>query len=161
MREIKFTKQERDSIVVKLLRYFEDELDQELGQFDGEFLLDFLIKALGPHFYNRGLLDAQVGKLCVGNFFQNFDPNGVPSVEVQAVFGQGVFGAVDGHRQDGKLHLMGQDKSAGFERLQSAGFRTGSFTIMSLIEKISKNMMVADLVAFIASLDIIAPEIDR
>jgi NADH-quinone oxidoreductase subunit D len=32
---------------------------------------------------------------------------------------------------------------------------------MSLIEKISRGMMVADLIAFIASLDIVAPEIDR
>ncbi len=40
-------------------------------------------------------------------------------------------------------------------------FRTGSFTAMSIIEKISRGMMVADLIAFIASLDIVAPEIDR
>lgn len=40
-------------------------------------------------------------------------------------------------------------------------FRCGSFSAMSLIEKISRGMMVADLIAFIASLDIVAPEIDR
>lgn len=40
-------------------------------------------------------------------------------------------------------------------------FRTGSFTAMSIVEKISRGMMVADLIAFIASLDIVAPEIDR
>ena len=39
--------------------------------------------------------------------------------------------------------------------------RTGSFTAMSLIEKISRGMMIADLVTFIASLDVVAPEIDR
>lgn len=40
-------------------------------------------------------------------------------------------------------------------------FRTGSFAAMSIIEKTSHGMMVADLIAFIASLDVVAPEIDR
>lgn len=39
--------------------------------------------------------------------------------------------------------------------------RTGSFTAMSIIPKISQGMMLADLVALIASLDVVAPEIDR
>jgi NADH-quinone oxidoreductase subunit D len=39
--------------------------------------------------------------------------------------------------------------------------RTGSFSAMSIIKKISKGCMIADLVAIIGSLDIIAPEIDR
>lgn len=40
-------------------------------------------------------------------------------------------------------------------------FRTGSFNAMQVIRPKSKGMMVADLVALIASLDVIAPEIDR
>jgi NADH-quinone oxidoreductase subunit D len=39
--------------------------------------------------------------------------------------------------------------------------RTGSFTAMGIIEDISSGLMVADLVALIASLDVVAPEIDR
>jgi NADH-quinone oxidoreductase subunit D len=39
--------------------------------------------------------------------------------------------------------------------------RTGSFTGMSIIPKISRGMMIADLVTLIASLDVVAPEIDR
>lgn len=39
--------------------------------------------------------------------------------------------------------------------------RTGSFTGMSIIEKVSQGMMIADLVVLIASLDVVAPEIDR
>jgi NADH-quinone oxidoreductase subunit D len=39
--------------------------------------------------------------------------------------------------------------------------RTGSFSAMSIFEKISKGLMIADLVAVISSLDVIAPEIDR
>jgi NADH-quinone oxidoreductase subunit D len=39
--------------------------------------------------------------------------------------------------------------------------RTGSFTAMSILREKSRGLMVADLVALIASLDVIAPEIDR
>jgi NADH-quinone oxidoreductase subunit D len=39
--------------------------------------------------------------------------------------------------------------------------RTGSFSSMTIIEHISQGVMVADLVAIIGSLDVVAPEIDR
>ena len=39
--------------------------------------------------------------------------------------------------------------------------RTGSFSAMSIIEHLSEGVMVADLVAIIGSLDIVAPEVDR
>ena len=39
--------------------------------------------------------------------------------------------------------------------------RTGSFSAMSIIDRISRGLMLADLVAVIASLDIVAPEVDR
>lgn len=51
---------DRKSVVVhKIQRYFEDELDQDIGQFEAEFLLDFFAKEIGPQFYNQGLQDAQ------------------------------------------------------------------------------------------------------
>jgi NADH-quinone oxidoreductase subunit D len=39
--------------------------------------------------------------------------------------------------------------------------RTGSFAAMSIIDKVSCGLMLADLVTVIASLDIVAPEVDR
>jgi NADH-quinone oxidoreductase subunit D len=42
-----------------------------------------------------------------------------------------------------------------------ARFRTGSFNAMQIIRAKSRGLMVADLVALIASLDVVAPEIDR
>jgi NADH-quinone oxidoreductase subunit D len=39
--------------------------------------------------------------------------------------------------------------------------RTGSFSAMSIIDRVSQGIMLADLVAVIASLDIVAPEVDR
>ncbi|MBQ4892108.1 hypothetical protein A9267_19285 [Shewanella sp. UCD-FRSSP16_17] len=59
MSKIELTAEQREVMVNKLQRYFEDELDQDLGQFEAEFLLDFLGKNIGAHFYNQGLHDAR------------------------------------------------------------------------------------------------------
>jgi uncharacterized protein (DUF2164 family) len=59
MSEIIFTSEERDIICRKIQLYLHEELDQEVGQFDAGFLLDFFAKEIGPYFYNRGLYDAQ------------------------------------------------------------------------------------------------------
>ena len=59
MADIAFTKEEKQQLIEKIRNYFESELNQELGQFDTEFFLDFLCRELGPWFYNRGLYDAQ------------------------------------------------------------------------------------------------------
>ncbi|MDN3695809.1 MULTISPECIES: DUF2164 domain-containing protein [Vibrio] len=59
MTEIVLEPKTKQSMVAALQRYFEEELDSELGQFDGEFLLDFLSKKLGPVYYNQGIADAQ------------------------------------------------------------------------------------------------------
>ncbi|MEX0962602.1 MAG: DUF2164 domain-containing protein [Pseudohongiellaceae bacterium] len=45
-------------VVAKLQKYFEDELGQEIGGFDAEFLLDFFSKQVGGYYYNQGLADA-------------------------------------------------------------------------------------------------------
>ena len=59
MSAIKFSKDEKELIVQKIQHYFSAELDQEIGQFDAEFLLDFFSEEVGSYYYNRGLYDAQ------------------------------------------------------------------------------------------------------
>ena len=59
MSNIEFSLEQRAAIVEKLQSYFDSELDQELEQFDAEFLIDFFAKNIGAHFYNRGLHDAR------------------------------------------------------------------------------------------------------
>lgn len=59
MSKIKFSKEEKEILVTKIQFYFDQELNQELGQFDAEFLLDFFSDEIGGFFYNRGLYDAQ------------------------------------------------------------------------------------------------------
>jgi len=59
MAEIEFSSGEKAVIVKKIQLYFRDELDQQIGAFDAEFLLDFFAQEVGAYFYNRGLYDAQ------------------------------------------------------------------------------------------------------
>ena len=59
MAEITFTRDERDIICRKIQLYMREELEQEVGQFDAGFLLDFFAEEIGAYFYNRGLYDAQ------------------------------------------------------------------------------------------------------
>jgi len=47
------------------------------------------------------------------------------------------------------------------ENAHRVKIRTGSFTAMGIIDALSRGLMIADLVALIASLDVVAPEIDR
>ncbi len=59
MAKIEFSKGEKELITRKIQLYFQKELDQDLGQFDAEFLLDFFTEEVGSYFYNRGIRDAQ------------------------------------------------------------------------------------------------------
>lgn len=59
MSTIEFSKDEKDIITRKIQLYFKDELEQDIGQFDAQFLLDFFAEEIGAYFYNRGLYDAQ------------------------------------------------------------------------------------------------------
>jgi uncharacterized protein (DUF2164 family) len=66
MPDIQFSSDEKEVIVRRIKLYFAEELKQEIGRFDAEFLLDFFAGEIGAYFYNRGLYDAQAilsGKL--------------------------------------------------------------------------------------------------
>lgn len=59
MSNIEFSAARKDALILKLQRYFQAELEQDLEQFDAEFLLDFFAKEMGNAYYNQGLYDAQ------------------------------------------------------------------------------------------------------
>ena len=59
MTDIEFTKAEKELLVRKIQLYFNEELQQDLGHFDAQFMLDFFSEAFGCYYYNRGLFDAQ------------------------------------------------------------------------------------------------------
>lgn len=59
MSEIEFTNEEKEILVEKVKLYFREELNQEIGGFDAEFLISFFAREFGSYFYNRGIYDAQ------------------------------------------------------------------------------------------------------
>ncbi|QSX36303.1 DUF2164 domain-containing protein [Shewanella sedimentimangrovi] len=59
MAKIEFPPEQKARLVAKLQSYLDRELEVELGQFDAEFMLDFLGREFGAYFYNQGLQDAQ------------------------------------------------------------------------------------------------------
>jgi len=68
-----------------------------------------------------------------------------------------VYSAVEGARGEMGCYLVADGTNKPY-RLK---WRTGSFAALSIIEHISRGLMIADLVAVIATLDTIAPEADR
>jgi uncharacterized protein (DUF2164 family) len=60
MSKIEFSQKEKALLVLKIQKYFDNELAQELEQFDAEFLIDFISDELGAYYYNKGLDDAQI-----------------------------------------------------------------------------------------------------
>lgn len=64
---------------------------------------------------------------------------------------------VEAARGDMHCYVVGDGGANAYR----ARFRTGSFNAMSLVRAKSRGLMLADLVALIASLDVVAPEIDR
>lgn len=61
MAEITLDNSVKIEVIAKLQKYFENELQQELGSFDAEFLLDFFAEKVGGYYYNQGLADALKG----------------------------------------------------------------------------------------------------
>ena len=64
---------------------------------------------------------------------------------------------VESSRGDMFCYVVG----AGKPQPERVHFRTGSYNAMQIVKLKSRGVMVADLVALIASFDVIAPEIDR
>jgi uncharacterized protein (DUF2164 family) len=56
---IKFTKQQKDSMISEIQRYFYEERSEEIGNLAAENLLEFIKEQLGPYFYNEAIKDAR------------------------------------------------------------------------------------------------------
>ena len=77
--------------------------------------------------------------------------------KLKAPEGSEAFSRIESARGDMQYYVVaGPD-----EKAHRVKVRTGSFTAMGIIEPLSPGLMVADLVALIASFDVVAPEIDR
>lgn len=54
------TSEQKVELVTKITDYVSDEFQVELGQFEAEFFVDFIIKELAPIVYNQALYDSEV-----------------------------------------------------------------------------------------------------
>ena len=49
----------RKDLAEAIKGYFRDERDEEIGDLQAGFLLDFVVREIGPAVYNQALADAQ------------------------------------------------------------------------------------------------------
>lgn len=70
-------------------------------------------------------------------------------------------GEVISHIESSRGDLMYYIMSNGTENPYRIKIRTGSFNAMTILEELGAGMYIADLVSFFASLDVVAPEVDR
>ncbi|MEH0736108.1 DUF2164 domain-containing protein [Vibrio alginolyticus] len=57
---IKLECAQKEALATAIQDYMQDELDVEIGQFDSEFLIDFITEKLGVIYYNKGVEDAKL-----------------------------------------------------------------------------------------------------
>lgn len=56
---IELTKETKQALVDEIKHYFRTERDEEIGDLQAGFLLDFVVETVGPSIYNRAIRDAQ------------------------------------------------------------------------------------------------------
>ncbi len=56
---IKISKETKQKLVESIKRYFEESMDEEIGDLKASLLLDYCVKEIGATIYNRAIADAQ------------------------------------------------------------------------------------------------------
>jgi uncharacterized protein (DUF2164 family) len=56
---IKLTKENEERLLNSIQRFFNSEMDQDIGTLKSKLLLDFCLRELGPSIYNQAIADAQ------------------------------------------------------------------------------------------------------
>lgn len=56
--KFKLAKEQRESMIAKIKKYFYDERDEEIGDLASDLMLDFIINELASEFYNQGVYDS-------------------------------------------------------------------------------------------------------
>jgi len=56
---IELTPETTTRAIASLRRYFDEHLDQEIGELKARMMLEFILKEFGPTIYNAAIADAQ------------------------------------------------------------------------------------------------------
>ena len=51
--------EERERLISSLKQYFDEHLDQSVGDLKASLIVDYILKEFGPVIYNRAVADAQ------------------------------------------------------------------------------------------------------
>ncbi len=54
---INISRKDKDKIIQDLQEWFQENLEQEIGSLDAEFLTDFFTENVGGVYYNQALID--------------------------------------------------------------------------------------------------------
>lgn len=56
---IELTKEDRQQAITSIERYFQENMDEKIGNVTAGALLGFFLEEVGPSVYNKGVTDAQ------------------------------------------------------------------------------------------------------
>jgi len=56
---IKLSKESEERLLNSIQRFFNSELDQDIGTLKSKFVLDFCLREIGPSIYNQAVVDCQ------------------------------------------------------------------------------------------------------
>jgi uncharacterized protein (DUF2164 family) len=56
---IELTKETKEKAAASIMRYFREELDEDIGDLKASLVLDFILREIGPVVYNQAVSDAQ------------------------------------------------------------------------------------------------------
>ena len=56
---IEIAKDTEQQLLASIKRYFEEHMDEEIGDLKASLLLDFCLQEIGPCIYNQAIADAQ------------------------------------------------------------------------------------------------------
>lgn len=56
---IEIKKEVQDRLVASIQQYFQENMDEEVGDLKAMLLLEFILKEIGPAIYNQAVSDAQ------------------------------------------------------------------------------------------------------
>lgn len=57
---LKLPKEVKEEIINNVKNYFEEERSETIGDIGADQFIDFMIKELGPHIYNKAITDARI-----------------------------------------------------------------------------------------------------
>jgi len=56
---LELTKEDREQAISSIQRYFEQNMEEKIGNIAASGLLGFFLEEVGPSIYNKGIADAQ------------------------------------------------------------------------------------------------------